>query len=424
MAFAVYPMDIYHNIKDNELVNKTRVFTGALQNSLGGHAVIVADSNGNIQAYNDAASTIYGYKEREIIQKEKINIFFPDDFIEQGKLTQIINSVRKNGCISVELEQIRKNREIFQANILFIQTKHAYKKATDIIEIVEDISHRHRVDEKHTNHEEQLSTIIQNSAAAMIIVDGDGVIRFLNIAAARIFGCTVAELSDELFGYPLSSNVNEPLELVSRDGKICMADMTCTDIDWEGKPAKLVMLHDITSLCYKMESFRNLSQTDELTGLANRRAFISLAEQQLKLVKRFNLEAAIIYVDVDHMKYINDNLGHFIGDKALIDTAAILRYTFRDADIIARIGGDEFVIFLTMTNLIDTKVIVDRLNHNIADANSMGNRGYTISLSIGMKIMNHQHDSSLAQLLQEADAAMYEHKRAKQKQIENDLHIR
>src|SRR4030042_4829587 len=94
---------------------------------------------------------------------------------------------------------------------------------------------------------------------------------------------------------------------------------------------------------------RSMLVTDELTGLYNRRGFFTFAEQEIKLANRLRRELYLLYADLDNLKEINDSFGHMEGDSVLIETAKILRETFRQSDIIARIGGDEFVAILTGT---------------------------------------------------------------------------
>jgi two-component system cell cycle response regulator len=95
---------------------------------------------------------------------------------------------------------------------------------------------------------------------------------------------------------------------------------------------------------------RSLSLMDELTGLHNRRGFIGLADQRLKLNSREGLRSTLIFIDVDNLKFINDNFGHAEGDFALQQVAALLRECFRESDIIGRLGGDEFSVLLSHTD--------------------------------------------------------------------------
>jgi len=157
-----------------------------------------------------------------------------------------------------------------------------------------------------------------------------------------------------------------------------------------------------------------MSLIDDLTGLYNRRGFLTLARQQLKMADRLRKRVSHIFVDLDGLKRINDTMGHRHGDQALIETAEMLKETFRDSDIIARIGGDEFVV-LAMDNaagqLEDTWSA--RVQENIASRNRRLNRSYALSVSMGVAYYDPDFPTALDDLLARADSLMYEEKRSK-----------
>jgi len=157
---------------------------------------------------------------------------------------------------------------------------------------------------------------------------------------------------------------------------------------------------------------RQLSLTDELTGLYNRRGFFLLAEQQLKLARRTKTSYCILFADLDGLKKINDTLGHEMGDRVIVDAAQILNQTFRDADIIARMGGDEFVLFLPICSSNSSDFYL-RLQSNIDRLNQQPERAYILSMSLGVRPGDFNNDFSLEQLVAQADKLMYEHKRTK-----------
>ena len=159
------------------------------------------------------------------------------------------------------------------------------------------------------------------------------------------------------------------------------------------------------------ESVRALSLTDGLTELYNRRGFVTLAEQALKLAHRTKRGMVLLFADLDGLKQINDTLGHSAGDQALIATANILRETFREADIVARLGGDEFVVLALET--AENGAVLTRLYENLTRHNTQANRGYNLSLSIGVARYDPEHACSVDELLAQADALMYEEKRRK-----------
>ena len=153
-----------------------------------------------------------------------------------------------------------------------------------------------------------------------------------------------------------------------------------------------------------------LSLTDELTALHNRRRFFVLAEQYLKLALRKKTGAFLCYIDMDDLKWINDHCGHHEGDQALIVLASILQKTFRESDIIARIGGDEFVVLLESADENDG-VIITRLYENISDYNARVFQNHKLLVSVGTAHFDPEYPISLQELLDEADASMYAQKR-------------
>jgi two-component system cell cycle response regulator len=163
------------------------------------------------------------------------------------------------------------------------------------------------------------------------------------------------------------------------------------------------------------EHLRALSALDELTGVHNRRGFRILAEQELKRTHRVRLRARLIFIDLDGLKDINDRFGHNAGDRAIRDTATLLRNAFRTEDIVARIGGDEFVVLCTG----DTKPALERLEEMIEHYNSMsGPPPFTLVISTGSAIYNPDEPETLDSLLKRADRAMYEQKARRKATVE------
>lgn len=161
---------------------------------------------------------------------------------------------------------------------------------------------------------------------------------------------------------------------------------------------------------------RNLATIDELTGLYNRRGFMSLAKQLLKLAQRTEKGAFLLFADLDGMKQINDSFGHQEGDRALIKTAEILRGTFRSADVMARLGGDEFAVLAIAHSDETPKIMTARLQQRLRDYNgAKEDRGYTLSLSVGVTHFNGRAGLSLEEMMAQADEALYEHKRSRRK---------
>jgi diguanylate cyclase (GGDEF)-like protein len=158
------------------------------------------------------------------------------------------------------------------------------------------------------------------------------------------------------------------------------------------------------------ELLASLSLVDELTQLKNRRGFFELAHQSLKIARRENYTMALFFIDLNGLKRINDGLGHLTGDQALRDVATVLQTTFREADILGRIGGDEFVALAHVNQ--GTQVVYERLRQHLDEFNATHRRPYVLDVSIGMTVVNVAIEDDVASLIARADAAMYEEKRA------------
>ena len=142
---------------------------------------------------------------------------------------------------------------------------------------------------------------------------------------------------------------------------------------------------------------------------------MALAEQQIKIAERTKNSSLLmlLFADLDKMKSINDNLGHKKGDEALITVASILKKVFRESDIIARVGGDEFAVLGITAQKNDISAFENRLQEQVGIHNASENKDYTISLSVGIACSDPEKNYSIDDLMSMADTLMYEQKRGK-----------
>jgi diguanylate cyclase (GGDEF)-like protein len=164
---------------------------------------------------------------------------------------------------------------------------------------------------------------------------------------------------------------------------------------------------------------RHLALTDELTCLYNRRGFFAAAAQQLKVAGRNSQSLLLLYCDVDNLKKINDSFGHQEGDLALIHSADALEKAFRDSDILARLGGDEFVVLASEASDQTKEVLLRRLEKTLKKTNA-GETRYQLTLSVGAARFDPKRAVSLGELMAQADEAMYEQKRNRQKSFQGN----
>ncbi|HEY3476729.1 MAG TPA: diguanylate cyclase [Anaerolineales bacterium] len=158
------------------------------------------------------------------------------------------------------------------------------------------------------------------------------------------------------------------------------------------------------------ERLRNLSLSDALTGLNNRRGFMILATGLLKFARRAGYSLYLLYIDLDSLKYINDTFGHAAGDAAITNFSRILTDTFRDSDVIGRLGGDEFVILISDASESDLASVRARLQSSVDIYNLQAASGQALSFSMGVIRVEPQSIITMEDLLSQADSAMYKHK--------------
>jgi two-component system cell cycle response regulator len=152
-----------------------------------------------------------------------------------------------------------------------------------------------------------------------------------------------------------------------------------------------------------------LSLRDDLTGLYNRRGFIFLSEQQVRLAIRDRQNLLLAFADVNALKQINDSFGHQMGDEALVQLAEVLRKTFRDSDVLGRVGGDEFAVLSIQSDRDSIQTISGRLTKALRKGSSL--RPYPLSISLGAVAFAASASLSIHEMMARADEAMYAEKR-------------
>jgi diguanylate cyclase (GGDEF)-like protein len=165
---------------------------------------------------------------------------------------------------------------------------------------------------------------------------------------------------------------------------------------------------ELRSLSSEME---HLALSDELTGLRNRRGFLALAEQLLRMARRSRARCALVFVDLDGLKLVNDTRGHAAGDALIADAGRVLMHVFRESDVVGRVGGDEFAVLALLDEHDGATAVNSRLLAEIEKFNAQAVPSMRVSMSIGIEEIHPTADTPLDVLLSRADRAMYEKKR-------------
>jgi diguanylate cyclase (GGDEF)-like protein/PAS domain S-box-containing protein len=158
--------------------------------------------------------------------------------------------------------------------------------------------------------------------------------------------------------------------------------------------------------------FQESAVTDPLTGVLNRQGFYLLAEHQMRMRVRNELQLAVLFADMNGLKEINDEFGHLEGDRAIASTARLLAGAVRQSDIIARFGGDEFVVLLTAERSKDAAdIVLAHIDERFRVFNESGELAFPLAVSVGLALCDQERFPSLDELVDEADKSMYVHKR-------------
>lgn len=259
--------------------------------------------------------------------------------------------------------------------------------------------------------------VVETMRDAVLVADAHGHVVDLNPAALSLLG----RRAGELVGRPVASVLAEfaepmgfpdpgvyDLQFNALHGERDMELAVTTLQDARGATAgRLLVLRDVTDRRELERELRQLAYTDRLTGLPNRALFQDRLEQALVMAERRTTPVAVLFLDLDRFKIINDSLGHQIGDAVLVSVAQRLRRCLRAEDTLARLGGDEFAILLPgIANRRDTERVTDKCLAALADPEVIGGHELTVNASIGVAIFP-QHGADVHHLLRSADAAMY-----------------
>jgi two-component system cell cycle response regulator len=158
---------------------------------------------------------------------------------------------------------------------------------------------------------------------------------------------------------------------------------------------------------------QRLSHRDDLTGLHNRRGFMIQAEQLVRVARRQRAPFVLLFMDLDQLKVINDTFGHAEGNRALVEAADVLRRCFRQSDLLARFGGDEFAALALSSGESDDALIRARLEGALDAVNVKPDRDYPLSFSVGVLTCSPTEEAHIDALLERADQMMYSEKRLK-----------
>ncbi len=291
-----------------------------------------------------------------------------------------------------------------------------------------------------TNEKNLFLTVAESLGSPVILLDETDRMTYANRAAAPILGLPhrpgtfyyraesaavsvpgwLTELVRSAARHELNSE--QVLELAGNETYFGVHLRPMLDVSDKFR-GTVVILHDITALhraeaalTERAQHHERLAVTDPLTGALNRRGLQILADKQVAMAIRNDRPLTVLFLDVDDLKVINDRFGHSVGDATLAAVATALERSFRVSDVIARVGGDEFVVLLPDRSAVDASAIVDRVVENLKTTIADACLEIDVGFSTGWAQFDPERHGDFEELMGEADAAMYSSKRRRRDQ--------
>lgn len=358
------------------------------------------------------------------------------EFFDQARSAELWENDRRvlEQGETIEREEVNYLRDSGEQRIYWSVKKPVRNAAGEIVGmcgISTDITERKRLAAKLDEQRQLLETILNNVGAYIYMKDRQRRFLYVNPMVARLLGrppeAITGRYDVELMAKADAELLSRLDDKVFRSGRMQAGEESFPDQHgklrhyWSikvplpsasGKPEQLIgFSSDITELHDLKEQLQQLSITDSLTGLFNRRHFFALAEKEVARTRRHKLAMALMIIDIDHFKRVNDQYGHPVGDCVLREVGQIMQSMVRLEDTLARVGGEEFAILLPSTQATDAHALAERLREQIAAATQAACMGTALSVTVSIGLAHLQAtDTRFDGLYTRADQMLYQAK--------------
>ncbi|HEY0485819.1 MAG TPA: EAL domain-containing protein [Mycobacteriales bacterium] len=410
---------ILRDLSDRREAEKAMRFQATLVENMA-DAVVGADAAGVIQTWNPAAETVYALPAAEV----------------RGRpLAEVLGALPADGE-TAEITHRRPDGTQVDLQVTVTELQDATGTPTGCFVVSRDVSERRRMEEERRQAENRYRTVVATLEEGVVVIDRDGVVESANDAALGIVGMAHDEV---LPGLPIEVTG----ELVREDGTPCPAEEWPSTVarltgatqgpvvlgrrhgdeirwrssvamplpDAQGPPYPVVLsFNDVTERRAAAAALWREARHDSLTGLANRAHVHERLTEALADAAVTGEQVAVVFLDLDHFKVVNDSLGHGTGDEVLRTVASRLEVTSRRGDIVARLGGDEFVVVARGTDGEAADRLATRIRAAVGRPIRIADRRIVVHASAGIALSDGSGGASAEDMLRDADVAMYQAK--------------
>jgi diguanylate cyclase (GGDEF)-like protein/PAS domain S-box-containing protein len=399
-----------------------------LLGSITDYAIFMLDADGCVVSWNKGAERLKGYRADEIVGQH-FSRFYPEEDVAGGKPAIELRVAASEGRFEEEGWRVRKDGSLFWANVIITPIRDEAGGLRGFSKITRDVTERHHTEESLRQAEERYRRIFEEAVIGIFQTTPEGRYLSANPALAEIFGFDspselIASRSDSAHqGYVdprqwemFKSRIEElgtlhdaEYQAYRKDGsKIWLLENARVVRDSSGATLYYEgTLTDITDRKVAEERIHYLAFHDDLTGLANRTLLLDRLRKAIARSQRNNDKVAILFLDLDQFKFINDSFGHSVGDLLLQEVAKRLESLAREQDTVARLSGDEFVVMLPgVKESFEAGIAATRFLDAITTSFDIRGQVFLITCSVGI-CMFPEHGLDGETLIKNADAAMY-----------------
>lgn len=398
-------------------------------------AILSKNLEGMITTWNVAAEKLFGYSAEEIIGQSYLKLV-PEHQLAEAKMLQ--DQLKNNlNTQHIETDYLHKSGRLINVAVSLSAIKNTKDEVVEISEIIRDITAQREIQQQFLMEHALLKVTMDSIGDAVMTTDSQGLVQYLNPVAQKLTGWTQEEavgkrakkILNVISEKTRKSSINpvalclaenrvitlsDDAILINRyDEEFAIQESVSPIRDADGNTLGVVIVfYDVSAQRKISQELSYRATHDLLTGLPNRAEF----EKSLKRFVNNNREQgqinALMFIDLDHFKAVNDSCGHSAGDLLLKEVANIMKNCVRSSDLVARVGGDEFAIILSICDTEKSMKIAKKICKSLSDFRFYHDgKIFRIGSSIGLVMINSSWESE-AKLIEAADKACYQAKRA------------